>query len=135
MIVFRYKEESLGIFKGKIMRPVADVHLKTPTGFWIEFHPYIDSGADTTLIPLSLGKLIGLKINKNKVQQIGGISGEVPVINSRIYIRIGKKEFTIRIAWALIEDIPPLLGRADVFDIFNVTFQQKKGKIVFEEAS
>ena len=49
MIVFKYKKEMSGV-----KRPLADVFLKTVSGYWIEFHPYIDSGADVTLIPYSL---------------------------------------------------------------------------------
>ena len=133
MIIFRYKEESLGLGRGKIKRPVADVYLRTKKELWIEFHPYIDSGADITMLPLSFGKLIGFEIDENKIQQIGGIRGSVPVIHTKAIMKIGEEDFTVRIAWALIEDVPPLLGRLDVFDTFKVTFEQYKGIIVFDE--
>ena len=132
MIIFRYKEESLG-GRGTIQRPVADVSLKTKNNSWIEFHPYIDSGADVIMVPLSLGKLLGFEIDEGKIQQIGGIRGSVPVIYAKTGMRIGKEEFLVRVAWALIEDVPPLLGRTDVFDIFKVTFEQNKKIITFEK--
>ena len=131
MIIFRYKEESLGE-KRIIKRPVADVSLQTKTGSWIEFHPYIDSGADVTMIPLSLGKLLGFEIDENKIQQIGGIRGSVPVIYTKAALRVGEKEILIQLAWALVEEVPPLLGRTDVFDSFKVIFDQTKGIIIFE---
>lgn len=131
MIVFRYKEESLG-HGGTIQRPVADIRLKTKGNLWIEFHPYIDSGADVTMIPLSLGKLLGFEIDEKQITQIGGIRGSVPVIYTKTEMKIGDKEFLAQIAWALIEDVPPLLGRTDVFDIFKVTFEQNKRIITFE---
>lgn len=131
MIVFRYKEESLGSAEGTILRPVADVFFRSHTGVWIEFHPYIDSGADITMIPLSFGKLLGFRLRESEVQQIGGIRGSVPVIYGKTSIRIGAAEFSVRIAWSLIEDVPPLLGRADVFDAFNITFRQHDGTIEF----
>lgn len=133
MIIFKYKEESLGPAKGIIKRPVADIYLKTHSNYWIEFHPYIDSGADLTMIPLSLGRLLGLQIDEKKVEQIGGIRGSVPVIYKKSQMRIGKKEFLVHIAWSLIEDVPPLLGRTDVFDHFNVIFKQRQGVILFEK--
>lgn len=111
---------------------MADVFLKTNSGRWIEFHPYIDSGADVSLIPLSLGKLIGLKIDDKKIEQIGGIRGSVPMVYHQNKIKIGGLELTIQIAWALIEEVPPLLGRTDIFDFFNVTFRQKEGVILFD---
>lgn len=132
MIVFNYKEESLGLGRGKVKRPVADVHLKSLSGSWVEFHPYIDSGADVTLIPLSLGKLLGFEVRDKKIQQMGGIRGSLPVIYIKNQIRIGHEEFPATIAWSLIENVPTLLGRAEVFDIFKVTFEQYAGNIVFD---
>jgi len=132
MTIFHYKKEN-SFALGKIQRPVADVFLRTETNSWIEFNPYIDSGADITMIPLSFGKLIGFQVDESKIQQIGGISGSVPVIYKKAVVKIGKKILTVRIAWALIEDVPPLLGRTDVFDVFKVTFEQSKGIIVFDE--
>lgn len=132
MIVFKYKREPSRI-KGKlIQRPVADVFLMNEVGNWIEFHPYIDSGADVTLIPLSLGKLIGLRVDEDKIEQIGGIRGSVPVIYHQVKLKIGEKELSIQIAWALIEEVPPLLGRTDIFDYFHITFKQDQGIITFE---
>lgn len=132
MIIFRYKEESLGN-RGVIKRPVADVSLKTKSGVWIEFHPYIDSGADVTMIPLSLGKLLGFEIDESKIQQIGGIRGSVPVIYTKAALRIGAEEIITQIGWSLIEDVPPLLGRTDIFDNFKITFEQTKEIISFEK--
>lgn len=133
MIVFRYKEESLGKGIGKIKRPVADVYLKTKSNSWIEFHPYIDSGADLTMIPLSMGKLIGLHLDEKKVEQIGGIRGSVPFINAECKMRIGDEDLIVAVAWALIEDVPPLLGRTDIFDKFEVIFRQKEDTIIFQK--
>lgn len=132
MIIFKYKEESLGKRIGKIKRPVADIYLKTKSNSWIEFHPYIDSGADLTMIPLSLGRLLGLHLDEQKVEQIGGIRGSVPIINTECQMRIGDNEFKIKVAWALIEDVPPLLGRTSVFDKFEIIFRQKDDKIIFQ---
>lgn len=131
MIVFHYRKESFGHHRG-IWRPVADVFLEGRGGKWIEFHPYIDSGADTTMIPLSLGKLLGLSRGSRRVEEIGGIRGSVPVIHARHRMTIGSLILSVNIAWALIEHVPPLLGRADIFDVFQVTFQQRKRLILFD---
>lgn len=132
MIVFKYKTE-ITSKKQKIIRPVAEVYLKALSNSWIKFYPYIDSGADVTMIPLSLGKLLGFKIDESSVQQIGGIRGSVPVIFIKTRLKIGEEEFPTLLAWALIEDVPPLLGRTDVFDIFKVTFEQYREVITFEK--
>lgn len=132
MIIFKYKREFSRNFSKSILRPVADVFLMNRTGSWIEFHPYIDSGADVTLLPLSLGKLIGLKIDERKIEQIGGIRGSVPVIYHKVNLKIGGIELLVKVAWALIEEVPPLLGRADIFDYFHITFKQNQETIVFK---
>lgn len=130
MIIFRYKSER-GRRGQQVLRPVADVWLKKGNS-WIEFHPYIDSGADVSLIPLSLGELLGFEVNKDKIEEIGGIKGAVPVIYKRWPMKIGSETLKVLFAWALIEEVPPLLGRADIFEVFEVTFKQKKRKIIFK---
>lgn len=129
MIVFKYKKEVSGV-----KRPVADVFLKSKLGGWIEFHPYIDSGADVTLIPFSLGKLIGLSKDHKNVDHIGGIKGRVPVIYNQILIKIGGMEIETKVAWTLIENVPPLLGRQGIFDKFHITFKQDREEVVFNIA-
>lgn len=133
MIIFRYKPEVYGTKNEIIWRPVADIYLQSQKGSWFELHPYIDSGADVTMIPLSFGKLLGLTINRKEIGQIGGIRGSVPIIYFNIPVKIGDKQIMTKIAWALIEDIPPLLGRTNVFDYFIVTFKQAEKTIEFKE--
>lgn len=135
MIVFHYKREPARIPGHFVHRPVAEVYLKAISGKWIEFNPYIDSGADVTLIPLSLGKLLGLEIDKNKIEEIGGIRGSVPVIYIKAILKIGEKEILTQVAWSLIEEVPLLLGRTDIFDSFKVTFDQANGVIIFAEST
>lgn len=131
MTTFHYRKEPFG--HGEyIWRPVADVFLEGASGVWIEFHPYIDSGADITMIPLSLGKLIGFSAQAQKIEEIGGIRGSVPVIHKLHRISIGGKILKIHIAWALLEEVPPLLGRSDVFDAFRVVFQQDTKTVLFD---
>lgn len=131
MITFRYKFE-LSHKNEIVKRPVADVEIKTRGGLWIHFYPYIDSGADVTLLPLSFGKLVGFNRKDKEVEALGGIRGTIPVIYFTNPIKIGTVTFPIRLAWSLIENVPPLLGRADIFDRFTVTFKQKEGTIAFE---
>lgn len=132
MTLFRYKPEK-GLHQQIVLRPVADVWLKNGKD-WLEFHPYIDSGADVTLLPLSLGKLLGFKIKGDQIEEIGGIKGSIPVVYKRWRIKIGKRILPVLIAWALTEEVPPLLGRADIFDFFEIIFRQKERKIIFKKA-
>lgn len=47
-------------------------------------------------------------------------------------MRIGEFGFEAKIGWAQIEHVPLLLGRADIFDKFRVTFLQPSKKVLFE---
>ncbi len=113
-ITFPYREEQSKFF-GLIYRPVARVKLNS-AGEWIPEWMYVDSGADITLIPRSVGELHGFEVNKSKIVDITGVGGgTVPVIVKKVIISVGEEIFDARVAWALIEDVPPLLGRMDVF--------------------
>jgi len=72
-------------------------------------------------------------IHEKKIEHLGGIRGSVPVIYQEQKLRIGDARIQSAVAWALVEEVPPLLGRRDVFDHFNVLFQQRKGVIIFSE--
>ncbi|RLI89567.1 MAG: hypothetical protein DRO62_01270 [Candidatus Altiarchaeales archaeon] len=67
MIIFRYRKEE-GTTDSIVYRPVADVEFKSKNNEWIELHPYIDSGADVTLFPLSFGRLLGLEIYEDEIK-------------------------------------------------------------------
>lgn len=123
MVVFKYRKET-GRKGTSIFRPVADIEFKSFTGEWIECHPYIESGADVTLLPLSLGKLLGLEIEKNKIEELYGLGRQgIPVIFKTVEVKIGEHKFETEVAWALSEEIVPLLGRIDIFDNFYVSFK------------
>jgi len=112
---------------GTIYRPVAEVYFKDDQGNELVSFMYVDSGADITLIPKSFGESLGFIVEEKEVTDIRGVGNvPVPVIIKRAWMRIGKHEFEARIAWALTEDVPPLLGRTDVFDHFSIQFRQLK---------
>ena len=68
---------------------------------------YVDSGADITLIPRSVGDLLGFVVKKGKIVDITGVGGgTVPVIVKKVMMCVGKEIFDARVAWALIEDVP-----------------------------
>ena len=47
-------------------------------------------------------------------------------------MKIGDKIIETRIAWALVEEVPLLLGRTDVFNLFDICFK-KNEKTVFAD--
>lgn len=132
MIKFRYRKE-IGRVEKIVFRPVADIEFESKNGEWIECHPYIDSGADVTLIPLSLGRLLGLEVDEERIEEIHGVGKQgIPVIFDDMNVKIENYIFKTKIAWALIEEIPPLLGRIGIFDYFHVNFKQDEKIIEFK---
>jgi hypothetical protein len=114
-----------------IWRPVAEITI-VHNDKKIHLSPYIDSGADITMIPKSAGELLGFNFEKDKIEELSGIGdGKVPVITKTVKMIIGNETFDCRIGWSLIEEVPPLLGRKDVFERFAVLFQEWDRKILF----
>lgn len=130
-IEFNFRQEPSGLF-GYILRPVVKVSLingnkKVPEVF------YVDSGADLTLVPRSVGELLGFKVNNpSKINQIKGIGEQgVPIVLKQVDMNLGEIKFKARIGWCLIEEVPLLLGRIDVFKIFEISFLNDK-KTIFK---
>jgi len=128
--VFPYRLEQSDI-SGPIYRPVAKVSLHGFNGKSIVQYMYVDSGADHTLIPYSVGLYLGFGSQGRTVFEVQGVNGALAVIYQEIPMSIGKKRFTASLAWAQMEHVPLLLGRVDVFDHFKVTFNQKRHIVIF----
>lgn len=94
---------------------------------------YIDSGADISLLPRNFGSLLNLDLTKN-LGQIRGI-GEaiVPLSLQNVKMRIENHEMKVKIAVALINEVPYVLGRYDFFKLFKITFQEHESKVVMEK--
>ncbi|MEW6609709.1 MAG: hypothetical protein AB1414_20065 [bacterium] len=132
MIRHEFKEEESSL--GKVLRPVADVVLELDE-FRVEIPMYIDSGADISMIPFRFGKALGFKQEREDIiREIKGISGAgVPYILKEATLILNGKSLKVKIAWALVEEVPMLMGRTDIFKRFRIIFDEKKGWIDFEE--
>jgi hypothetical protein len=127
------KSHVLGL--GQIFKPVLRVTITGP-GRGVDVWMLLDSGADISFIPYSVGEAIGLNLdpaNRSEVEGIG--EGTVPYILSYVKLAIGDVEFPARIGWALIEEVPLLLGRLDVFQKFSIEFREFENKIIVNPAN
>ncbi len=94
---------------------------------------YIDSGADISLVPRNFGSLLGLDLAEN-LGQIRGIGeGIVPLSLQDVVFKIDNVELNVRIAIALINEVPYVLGRYDFFRLFDISFREHEGKVVLEK--
>jgi hypothetical protein len=132
MIQYKFREEEGSM--GVILRPVADVVLERGE-FRVEIPMYIDSGADISMIPYRFGKALGFKQEEEYyIQEVKGISGAgIPYSIKEITLILNDRKLKARIAWALVEEVPMLMGRMDIFNKFRIIFDEKKGWIDFEE--
>lgn len=121
---FPYQREKSRLF-GEIYRPVIKFEIETKFG-WTPILAYLDSGADVTLLPMSFIRALEIKIDEEDINEIRGIGdGKISVIIKEVRMKIGDKIFNAKVAIALIEDVPYLLGREDVFDRFEICFRQR----------
>ena len=134
MVEFTYRKEKSGIL-GDILRPVAQLEIKSEKTDWFPVIMYIDSGADISLVPRNFGSLLNLDLTEN-LGQIRGI-GEaiVPLSLQDVKLRIEKHKIRIKIAVALINEVPYVLGRYDFFKLFKISFQEYENKVVMEKVN
>lgn len=132
MIEFPFIERDLG-FLGKALYPVIPVSIVGPKMIRKSFM-YLDSGADISLIPYSVGKAIGLRIDEKNIHELGGIgNGSISYVLSEVKFRLEEIEFEARIGWALIEEVPFILGRLDVFSRFSIEFREFENRILIRQ--
>ena len=74
------------------------------------------------------------KSPKDRIREIRGITGpSVPYVVKRLSFVFGRRKITARVAWSMIEEVPLLLGRMDLFNKFRITFDERKRAIDFYE--
>jgi len=112
---------------------VVIIYFQTRDGRWRGFSAYADSGADITLFPRSACvEGLGYDLKAGKAGYVGGITpGRIRVYVHVLNARLGEEEFKARVAFAKRENVPPLLGRTDVFDHFKVCYDNKRLETTF----
>jgi len=131
MIEFPFEKRVSKRF-GQILKPIIPVRVVGP-GRGVNIFMLLDSGADISLIPYSVGETLGLELdmaNRSEVQGIG--EGSVPYVLSQVSLEIENVEISVRMGWALIEEIPFILGRLDVFQQFAIEFREFENKILLK---
>jgi len=124
-ISFPYEAESSPIFK-VVRRPIAQVKFfSQKRKRWLEYTMIVDTGADYTVCPLKVAHDLLIDIEKECNQYLTrGIGGSerVFICKKKIIIKIGNWEVKIPIGFLERDDIPPLLGRQECLDVFDVLF-------------
>ena len=92
----------------------------------------LDTGADCTMVPKSLGELAGVDFSRLRATTVTGVEGRgVNAYFGTIRLRIA--EFVlppIPCLFGASERTPLLLGREGFFDLFDVAFDNRRKKVV-----
>ena len=93
----------------------------------------IDSGADISCFPYKLGLDLGLERYPQEIPlKAFGFGGEIDYLQRQGKIIIDGHEINIPFAWIQDKDeVELIIGRAVVFDYFDITFKQAEEKIEF----
>lgn len=84
----------------------------------------IDSGADASVINRSFGELFGHDLKKGRPIRMKGFGEqEIAAYVHTMRLKIGEHELDAEVAIADIEKGPNVLGRKDIFNIFEIHFK------------
>lgn len=115
--------------------PVARARVRSANGESIPVVFLLDSGATTSLLPLTDAEALGIDIARGEKISLQGISGEALVgfrHNIILYLE-GFPPLAVPAAFSMRSDIPRILGREGVFANFGILFDEAKRRIGFLE--
>ena len=94
----------------------------------------VDSGADFSVIPFTVGEELGFKMSEEeRTLPAIGLGGKVDFVLRESTLEINKYSFNAPVCWVQNSNINDIiLGRETVFDKFNIQFRQADEQIIFE---
>ena len=121
--------------RGLLRRPVIPATLSGPRGTYRSVF-LLDSGADLSLVPQSVGQRLGLSVSGAPMGRCGGIGeGAIAYHLCHVALHIEHLAFRIRIGWCTAETPHFILGRLDVFDLLDIEFRQSADCIILRPSS
>lgn len=96
---------------------------------WLEYSMLVDSGADYTLFPRYVADELGIDLEKEtKKCESRGVGGGAVVyfLKKGLKIKIGNLEIKTPTGFLSGGDIPPLLGREECLNLFDLRFHKFK---------
>ena len=86
----------------------------------------VDTGADYTIMPASAALHLGISLDRCERHTASGIGGSQGIyLHRQMQLRIGRWNLTIPVGFTLQENIPPLLGRYQCLDQFDLRLRQQ----------
>lgn len=125
-ILFPYESEHSQIFS-IVKRPIAQVSFFSKRrNRWFNYTMIVDTGADYTLLPYSASEDLEIDLEKEaQVFKTSGIGGsETVYLIKQLKIKIGDYELQVPVGFLSRDDVPPLLGRQECLNRFDLLFSQ-----------
>lgn len=120
---------------GVLPDPKITVFVRTRSGYQA-YRFLLDTGADFSMVPFSMAKDLGVDLTRCPRDRCTGIEGTpLPVYHTEIGVRIGEVELLLRCLISENDATPFLLGRADFFSRFSITFDNQRKRIILSEIS
>ena len=122
--------------QGYIPNPIVPIQLLTQSGY-VLFHFLVDTGSDFSLIPAVFAGSFGFDTSKMKSKEIRGLNqASVRMYVAKVTIKITHKPIEIRCGFtegqsSLAPGTPFILGTIDIFDKYNIHFDNKAKLIHF----
>jgi len=121
------KHTELGI----IPDPVVPVPVLTAYGYQ-KFDFLLDTGADCSIMPKSVAKDLGIKLSTLPTMRFCGIEGGgITAHLGKITVKITDTPVEITCAFSSNEKSPFIIGRKDIFSVFNIEFDNRSKVIRF----
>jgi predicted aspartyl protease len=119
---------------GVVPEAVIPVFILTKGGSYESYDFIVDTGADCCIVPRSIAEDLGIDIKSLPSTTFKGIEGGPLVAYlTKITIKITNIPVEVTCAVSSNEKSPFVLGRLDVFDKFNILFNNQTKQITFIE--
>lgn len=127
-VVFPYSS-----YKG-IAAPIIPIETKGKLG-WARIWVYVDSGASYSLFGVEEAERLGIEFKRGREGKITvGDGSMIPFYLHSLKARIGNYEITAQIGFSEKLGVGfNLLGRAEIFNKFDVTFSDSRKVIIFKK--
>jgi hypothetical protein len=91
----------------------------------------VDSGAKVSIFQIGIAKALKIKIQDGKKVTLQSLSGKITIYEHKIPVKIYGIEFRLKVGFTKkpIVDLN-ILGRDNFFRIFNITFEDKRKKLI-----
>ena len=105
-------------------------------GRWHKLWVYVDSGASFTILHTFEARRLGVKL-KNCKRYLIVVAGDrkIPVFMKTLRMRMGRRSFPVEVGFCrALGGAFNLLGRKDVFENFEVCFDDRRETLTFRSS-